>query len=64
LVGKSEGKSPLEDIGVYGKIIIKWKWSGKVWIGCIWLRIGCCEQCNEIWGSIKGGKLLDELSDY
>jgi hypothetical protein len=32
----------LEDLGVDGKIRewILWKWGGKVWIGCIWLRIG------------------------
>jgi hypothetical protein len=33
----------LEDLGVDGKIILEWileKQGGKVWIGCIWLRIG------------------------
>jgi hypothetical protein len=35
------------------------------WIGLIWLRIGssggCCENGDEISGSIKCGKLLDYL---
>jgi len=33
----------LEDLGVGGKIIIKWifrKWNGEAWAGLIWLRIG------------------------
>jgi len=32
----------LENLGVDGKIILKWilgRWGGKMWIGCIWLRI-------------------------
>jgi len=32
----------LEDLGVGGKIILKWifgKWNGMAWAGLIWLRI-------------------------
>jgi hypothetical protein len=42
LVGKPEGKRPLKDRGVHGRIILKVflnKWDMKVWIGLIWLRI-------------------------
>jgi len=55
-----------EDLGVGGKMILKrilGKQSGKVWNGCIWLRIGTtgrlCEHSNEPLGSIKGGEFLD-----
>jgi hypothetical protein len=32
----------LKDLGLYGRITLEWileKWSEKVWIGVIWLRI-------------------------
>jgi hypothetical protein len=38
-----KGRDHLEDLGVYGKIILEWilgKYGGEVWTGCIWLRIG------------------------
>jgi len=37
-----EGKNHLEDLDVDGKILewILGKQNGKVWTGCIWLRIG------------------------
>ena len=43
LVGKPEGKRPLEDPGVCGRIILRWffrKWDVGVWTGSICLRIG------------------------
>jgi hypothetical protein len=42
LVGKPEGKIPLGDTGVDGRIILRWifrKWSVGVWTGLIWPRI-------------------------
>jgi hypothetical protein len=42
LVEKPKGKRPLEDLGVYAMIILKWilkKWSGRVWTELICLRI-------------------------
>jgi hypothetical protein len=42
LVGKPEEKRPMEDLGVYSKIILEWilgKQGGKVWIGFMWLSI-------------------------
>jgi len=38
LVGRGEGKSHLEDIGIDGRIILKWvckKWDGETWIAVI-----------------------------
>jgi hypothetical protein len=43
LVGKRGGKNYSEDLGVDGRIILKWilgRWGGKVWTGFIWLSIG------------------------
>jgi hypothetical protein len=43
LVGKPEGRRPLEDPGVDGRIILKWtceRLDGGAWTGSIWLRIG------------------------
>jgi hypothetical protein len=43
LVGKPEGKDNLEDLRVDGKVILKWtlrKLGGKMWTGCIWIRMG------------------------
>ena len=42
LVGKPEGKRPLGDPGVYGRIILRWifrLWDVWVWTGSSWLRI-------------------------
>ena len=43
LVGKPEGKRPLGDPDVDGRIILRWsfrKWEGVVGTGWSWLRIG------------------------
>ena len=43
LVGKPEGKRPLGETGVDGRIILEWifrKWDVGVWTGSGWLRIG------------------------
>jgi hypothetical protein len=43
LVEKPEGKRPLGDRGVDGRIILRWifrKWDVGVWMGSSWLRIG------------------------
>ena len=43
LVGKLEGKRPLGDPGVDGRIILRSifrKWDVGVWTGSSWLRIG------------------------
>ena len=42
LVRKSEGKRPLKDPDVDGRIILRWifrKWDVGVWTGSSWLRI-------------------------
>jgi len=41
LVGKPEGKRPLEDMGLCRRIILidLSEIGGKLWSGCIWLRI-------------------------
>jgi hypothetical protein len=43
LVKKPVGKTPLEDTGAEGRIILRWifrKWDVWAWNGSIWLRIG------------------------
>jgi hypothetical protein len=43
LVGRPEGRRPLERPGIDGRIIIKWifkTWDGWAWTGLSWLRIG------------------------
>jgi hypothetical protein len=43
LVEKPKGRHHSEDLDVAGKIILEWilgKYSGKVWIRCISLRLG------------------------
>jgi len=43
LVAKPEGKRPLEDPSIDGRIILRWifrKWDVGAWTGSSWLRIG------------------------
>jgi hypothetical protein len=40
--GNLREKAHLENLGVDGKIILKWlfkKWDGELWTGLIWLRV-------------------------
>ena len=42
-VGRPEGRNHLQDLGVDGRIILKWiitKWDVEAWAGFIWLGIG------------------------
>ena len=66
LVGKPEGKRPLGDQDVDGRIILRWifrKWNVGEWTELIWFRIwsgGVLFECgNEPSGSIKCGEFLD-----
>jgi hypothetical protein len=40
LVGRPVGWNRLEDLGVDGRIILKW--GMRAWSGLIWTRIGTC----------------------
>ena len=63
VVGNLRGRDHLEDPGIDGRIILRWKWDVGAWTGSIWLRAGggadTCECCNEPLGSIKYGEFLD-----
>jgi hypothetical protein len=42
LVGNLKGRGHLEDLGADGNIILEWmlgKYCGRMWTGCIWVRI-------------------------
>jgi hypothetical protein len=42
LVGKPEGRNHLEDLGVDGRILLRWifrKWDVRAWTGSMWLGI-------------------------
>jgi hypothetical protein len=62
LVGKPQGKDHSEDLGINGRILLKWI-LGKVSTGFIWLRtgpmVGSWEHGNEPLGFIKGRELLE-----
>ena len=45
LVGKTRERDILEDLGVDGRILLKWifrKYVGASWAGLIWLSRGTC----------------------
>jgi len=57
-----KGRDNSEELGVDRTINNRWiltKYGGRLWTGCIWLRIGTSEHGNEPSGSIKGGEFLD-----
>ena len=65
LIGKPEGKRPLGDPDVDGRIILRWifgKWEGVVGTGWSWLRIGtlagACGYGDEPSGSKNAGNFL------
>jgi len=61
-----KGRDHLEDPGVDEKVILELilgKLFGKVWTGCIWLRIRTSEHGNEPSGSMKGGEFFDYPTD-
>jgi hypothetical protein len=61
LVRKPEGKRPLKDLGVYGKIILEWilvKWGGNLWTG---FSDGSIDS-NRTSGPITGREFLDYLN--
>jgi hypothetical protein len=77
LMGTTESKISWKDLGVDGRIILKWifkKWDGEAWTGLMWLRAwiglmwlstgtlaGTCECRNKPSGSTECGEFLDKL---
>jgi hypothetical protein len=64
LVGKSEGKNHSKDLGIGGRIALKWILclKGVDWTYLAKVRgpvAGPCEHGNESLRSIKGGKFLE-----
>jgi len=66
LVGKCEGRRHLEDLGIVGRIILKWifkMWDEETWTGLIdsgqGQVAGACECGNEPSGSTKCGEFVD-----
>ena len=70
LVGRPSGMNHLEDLGIDGRIILKWifkKWNGEARTGLFRLSIGTgavSRECsNEPMRSIKYGEFLDQWKD-
>jgi hypothetical protein len=67
-VWRPEGRRPLEDLGIEGRIILQWifqKWVVEEWTGLLWIRVvtgdSSCECDNEPSDFIKYGEFLDYL---
>jgi hypothetical protein len=70
-VERPERNKYLNDLGVDGRTILNWifkKWCGKNWLDCSGSGegqvVGACKCNNELGGSIKWGKFLDQLRTY
>jgi hypothetical protein len=50
-LGSLKGRDRQEDLGVDGRIVLKWilgKYGWRVWIGFVWLRIGTSGKISNI----------------
>jgi hypothetical protein len=50
-LGSLKGRDCQEDLGVDGRIVLKWilgKYGWRVWIGFVWLRIGTSGKISNI----------------
>ena len=66
LVGKPEGKRPMGDPDLDGRIILRWifrKWEGVVGTGWSWLRIGRVGGCLWVRGETFGFQKCEEFLD-